>query len=262
MNFLIVDDEPMALRDLKQALTAAVPDCEIFAFSSPVRALAQAEAMDCHVAFLDIEMGSSNGLVLAKKLKDMQPDLHIIFVTSYAKYAVDAFRIHATGYLLKPVSKEGILRELTFLYGKEIVPQKKIRVQTFGGFEVFVNDVPLTFKRSKAKELLALLIDRRGASLTAAEICAFLWENESAGQSQKSYLRTLVTELKAALCEAGIADAFVKRHNSYSIVPDKLYCDSYRFIAGEPQAINNYRHDYLPAYSWAELSVPMFEIEM
>ncbi len=260
MKYLIVDDEPMALRDLQEVLTSAVPDCKTAPFSSPAKALEQAKTIVFHAAFLDIEMGSVNGLVLARQLKDIQPNIHIIFVTSYAKYAVDAFKIHATGYLLKPVAEEDILRELTFLYGINVPQKQKIRVQTFGGFEVFVNNVPIQFRRRKAKELLALLIDRRGASLTAAEICAILWEDAPMGQSRKSYLRTLVTDLKSALDEAGIQDVFIKRHNSFAIASDKLDCDSYRFLKGDPQAVNSYRHDYMPAYSWAEFSMPLFEL--
>ncbi|WP_312279830.1 hypothetical protein [Oscillibacter sp.] len=104
---------------------------------------------------LKIEMGSTNGLVLAKQLK---PDLHIIFVTSYAQYAVDAFKLHATGYLMKPALTEDITQELTFLYGEGIPSAKQVRVQTFGCFEISVDGKPLQFKRSKAKELLVCLI--------------------------------------------------------------------------------------------------------
>ncbi|HWR22291.1 MAG TPA: response regulator [Feifaniaceae bacterium] len=254
-----MDDEPMALRDLQQALAEAAPSCGILPFSSPGRALEQAKDASFHVAFLDIEMGVTSGLVLAKQLKDLQPDIHIIFVTSHAQYAVDAFRLHATGYLMKPALAEDIRRELTFLYGEGAPPGKKARVQTFGGFEVFADERPLQFRRSKAKELLALLIDRRGASLTMAEACAVLWEDEAGSQSQKSYLRTVVTELKATLHEAGIEDILIKRHNSLAIDPEKLDCDSYRFLEGDPQAVNSYRHDYLLPFSWAEFSVSLFD---
>lgn len=259
MKFLIVDDEPMALRDLDEALKEAVPDCEVLAFASPRKALTQARGISVHAAFLDIEMGTTSGLVLAKQLKDIQPDIHIIFVTSYAKYAVDAFRLHATGYLMKPALSGDIRRELTFIYGEGIPSGKKARVQTFGGFEVFVDGKPLQFRRSKAKELLACLVDRRGASMTTAEACAILWEDDVAGQSQKSYLRTVVTELKATLYDAGIGEILRKSHNSFAVDPAQLDCDSYRFLDGDPQAVNSYRHDYMPAYSWAEFSVSLFE---
>ena len=117
MNFLAIDDEPLCLDDLRFALEDAAPGCTCACFSSPSRALEQARTEPFDAAFLDIEMGGANGLALAKQLKDLQPDLHIIFVTGYEKYAVSAFAIHASGYLLKPVDSGDLKRELTFLYG-------------------------------------------------------------------------------------------------------------------------------------------------
>ena len=143
MRFLVVDDEAFALKDLEEALREAKPDCTLVSFISPSQALKYAKIEPVEVAFLDIELGSMNGLVLAKSLKDILPEIHIIFVTSYEKYAVGAFQIHAIGYLMKPVTAEDIKRELTFLYGNDTADNRKVRVQTFGGFDVFVHGKPL-----------------------------------------------------------------------------------------------------------------------
>ena len=91
------------------------------------------------MAFLDIEMSGMTGLELTVRLRENDPDIRIVFVTAYSQYAVEAFGVHATGYLLKPVDREALQRELTFIYEKE-EPKKRIRVQTFGGFDVFVAD--------------------------------------------------------------------------------------------------------------------------
>lgn len=258
MNYITVDDEPFALEDIGAVLREAAPGCTLYSFSVPSKALEYAKAWPVDVAFLDIELGSMNGLVLAKKLKDLRPDVSIIFVTSHEQYAVEAFRLHATGYLMKPATAEAIHRELTFLYGKR-AQTKKLRVQTFGGFDVFVNGRPLQFKRAKTKELLAYLIDRRGNSITTGEACAVLWEDGAGSSAQKSYLRNLVTDLRTVLNSAGAGDILIKGFNRMAIDPDRLDCDSYRFLAGDPQAVNSYRHDYLPGYSWAEFSVSVLE---
>lgn len=251
MNYIAVDDEPLALKDLEQALSEAAPDCALSCFTTSGKALAFAQSTPVDAAFLDIELGSMSGLVLAKQLKDMRPQMHIIFVTSYEQYAVKAFQLHATGYLMKPVTADDIRRELTFIYGETPRP-KQVRVQTFGGFEVFVEGKPLLFKRAKSKELLAYLIDRRGVSVTAADACAALWGDESGKESKKSYFRTIVKGLREALQEAGAEDILLRSWNSLAIVPDRLDCDSYRFLAGDPVAVNSYRHDYLVDYEWAE----------
>lgn len=258
MNYIAVDDEPFALEDIEEALHAAAPDAELHCFTVPRKALEYAETSPVDIAFLDIELGSTSGLVLAKQLKDVQPDVHIIFVTSHEQYALKAIQLHATGYLMKPATEEDILRELTFLYGAQD-ETKMLRVQTFGGFDVFMGDRPLLFKRAKAKELLAYLIDRRGNSVTTGEACAVLWEDAAGGVGQKSYLRTVVTDLRATLRSAQVEEVLIKGFNSLAIDPNRLDCDSYRFLEGDPQAINSYRRDYLPNYSWAEFSIGVLE---
>ncbi|MBC8570294.1 response regulator [Zongyangia hominis] len=251
MNYIAVDDEPFALKDLEEALHEAVPDAVLHSFNTPSKALDYAGSTLVNVAFLDIELGSVSGLVLAKKLKDLRPEVHIIFVTSHEQYAVKAFELHATGYLMKPATAEDIRRELTFLYG-ETSQKKRVRVQTFGGFDVFVDGVPLEFKRAKSKELLAYLIDRRGVSATAAAACAALWGDASIEAGKKNYFRTIVKGLREALKEAGIEHILLRSWNSLAIIPEQLDCDSYHFLDGDPQAVNSYRHDYLTDYEWAE----------
>lgn len=253
MRFLAVDDEAFELDDLEEVLREVMPDCELACFTRPSKALQYAASEAVDVAFLDIELGSINGLVLAKQLKDIQPDMHIIFVTGFDRYALGAFKIHATGYLIKPAIPEDIRRELTFLYG-DYDRRKKVRVQTFGGFDVFVEDKPLVFGRSKSRELLAYLIDRRGNSVTTGEACAVLWEDESGGLRKRDYFRVVIMELKKVLKAAGVSDILVVAHNSFAINPELLDCDSYRFMQGDPEAVNNYRHDYMLPYSWAEFT--------
>ena len=111
MRFLAVDDERLAREELKHLLQKTVPESEIIACASAKEALAMAQESLFDIAFLDIELGTYNGIWLAKQLKDLQPKLSIIFVTSYSEYAVEAFSIHATGYLLKPIQMEHIQRE-------------------------------------------------------------------------------------------------------------------------------------------------------
>ncbi|WP_308753456.1 response regulator [uncultured Anaerotruncus sp.] len=260
MRYLAVDDEAFALDDLEEALREVDPEYKLARFTMPSEALDYAACAPVNVAFLDVELGSTSGLVLAKKLKDLRPRTSIIFVTAHEQYALGAIRLHATGYLLKPVTADDIRRELTFLY-EEGRMQKKVRVKTFGGFDVYVDGRPLTFHRSKTKELLAYLVDRRGASVTSGEACAVLWEEKSAGPVQKSYLRTVTSDLRATLRDAGVEEILVKGHDWLAIVPSRLDCDSYRFLEGDPQAVNSYRRDYMICYSWAEFSMGIHETE-
>ncbi|HAB93378.1 MAG TPA: histidine kinase [Lachnospiraceae bacterium] len=257
MVFLAVDDERPALYDLTSALQEVAPGSQILTASSGRKALELVKSYQIDVAFLDIEIGGTNGIDLARKIREMQPDVRIIFVTSHDSYALDAFSVHATGYLLKPVFSEDLARELTFAYPEK--PQKRIRIQTFGGFDIFVDGKPLSFRRSKAKELLALLVDRRGGTLTSREACAYLFEDASYDESQSAYFRMIVAELSRTLEAANARDILLRERNQLSIDPTQFDCDAYDFLAGDPVAINSYRGDYMSCYSWAEYSVGMFE---
>lgn len=258
MTFLLVDDEPFALKDLAELLQKAAPGSIIASFIKPGKALEYAKSNAVDIAFLDIELGSMNGLVLAKKLKDILPETHIIFVTGHEKYAVDAFRLHATGYLMKPATIEDVRRELTFLYGHSC-PSRKIRVQTFGGFDVFADGKPLVFGRSKAKELLAYLVDRKGSTVTTAQACAALWEDGAGEAKNKEYLRVLIKELRKTLKSAGMEQILIKTYNSLAIRPEMLDCDSYRFFEGDAEAVNQYKQNYMPGYAWAEFTLGEME---
>lgn len=251
MRFLAVDDEQLLLNKLVNTLKVARPEAEILSFSWPDDALSAAEQSSIDVAFLDIQMGGMSGLELAGRLKKIKPDIHIIFVTGYSEYAVNAFSLHATGYLLKPVDEAAVLRELTFIYGEE-KQKSRIRIQTFGGFDVFVDDIPVKFERQKAKELLAFLVDRRGASATTGEAYAVLFEDEPYSVSKRAYFRNIVKSLKDTLKNVGAEEIIAKDYNSLAVVPEAFDCDYYRFLKSDPIAINFYQNDYLPSYSWAE----------
>ena len=257
MNFLVVDDEPLILKDLEDTLKRIRPSCTVHSFTSARQALSEAEREIYDAAFLDIELSYTNGILLAKQLKELQPNLPVVFVTSYEKYAVDAFSIHAAGYLLKPVEEEQLERELTFLKLKNIA--KRCVITTFGGFDISVDGKPLSFKRAKAKELLAYLVDRKGCSVTTKEACAVLWEDLPYNSARKNYFQTLMVELKNTLKEAGAENILHKSRNSYAVNPQNFDCDYYRFLQGDITAINQSHGDYLICYSWAEFTIGRIE---
>ncbi|MDR3766273.1 MAG: response regulator [Butyricicoccus sp.] len=258
MNFLLVDEEQRCLDELRCVLEKVAPGCVCTVLTSSAQVLEQARSHPFDVAFLEIQTQTISGLTLAKQLREIQPTLPIIFVTGSPEYALSAFSIHANGYLLKPVSMEDIRRELTFLFGeKPLAPV--IEAKMFGGFELLVDGQPLVFKRAKSKELLACLIDRRGAGLTTREACNLLWEDGVYSTARKNYFQTIVHDLRQTLSKAGIESLLIKSHNRIAIDTSMLDCDSYRLLDGDPQAISSYRHDYLPGYSWAEFTIGKLE---
>ena len=248
MRVLLVDDEELQLTRLEKTVKNVLSvGCEIVRYSNPVLAAEESVDNKIDVAFLDIEMPVLNGIGLAKKLKKNNPQVNIIFVTAYDHYALDAYKLHASGYVTKPVSEEKVRAEIEALrYPVEIKATKKLQVKCFGNFEVFSLGTPLNFRYAKTKELLAYLVDREGASVNVNELNAVLWDED-----HKSYLRNLIVDLKEALKAVGADEVFINRRNAYSVDPDKLDCDAYAYKRNDPDAVRAYRGEYMAQYSWA-----------
>lgn len=165
MNLFVVDDEIHALNYLATILRETYPHSEILSFSKTKDALSKAKNVKCDVAFLDIRMDEKNGIQLARELKDINGDTNIIFTTAYSEYALDAYRVYASDYLMKPISTEAVQSAMKHLRNP-VLPsaEDKLRIQCFGNFEVFSDDKPVVFKRAKTKELFAYLVDRKGST--------------------------------------------------------------------------------------------------
>ncbi len=253
MIIIVVDDEKPAMEKLVKQLTSIKPSANVIGFLNPLEALEYSSSNNVEIAFLDIEMYGICGLDLAKKLKEVNPCTNVIFVTGYASYAVDAFKIKAQGYILKPASNEDIIEELQAITPM-LNPPKKLRAHTFGNFEVFYNDVPIKFRRSKSKELLAYLIDRKGAACTTGEIITALWEERRHDETTKSLLRNVVSDLISSLRNVCDLEIIIKSRNSITINTCNLDCDYYNFLNGDARVISTFSGEYMLNYSWGEMT--------
>ncbi|WP_080800901.1 response regulator [Arabiibacter massiliensis] len=259
-----MDDEPMALRALEQALRSAVPDAEIACCTTSNEAIALAERSPLDVAFLDIETDQLGGIELARRLKEIDARTGIVFATAYSQYAVEAFSLHASGYLLKPITAEAVAKELRHL-GAPIAPvprQALLCIKTFGNFEVLHNGRPLSFPRSKAKEMLAYLVHKRGTGCTVRELASVLFEDRAYTLSIQRQMQTIKSTLNSTLKSVGAQDVIVKNYNSLAIDVNAVDCDYYRFLEGDPAAVNAYAGEYLSNYSWAEFVVGYLDRRM
>ncbi len=256
MLIFAIDDEKSALELLSSAIAEAVPEAEIMSFNKSSDALNSIieDKKYPDIVFSDIRMPGVDGLELAVKIKNNAPDTKIVFVTGYSDYAVDAFKIHANGYIMKPVAKEDILSELDNLNINLDYEKEKLCVRCFGKFEVFYNGVPVRFKRLQTKELFAFLIDQNGASSTAEEAASAIWENEIDMQKAKHRLRNLVNDLRSTLKELGKEDVIIKTGRTIAVNKSLVDCDYYRMLDGDMDAVNSYRGEYMNQYSWAQFT--------
>ena len=247
MIAIAVDDEPLMLGALTKAIKASGDITSVTDFTSCEDALDFIQSNPADIAFLDINMRGMGGLALAEKILNACPDCKIVFCTGYEEYAIPAFKLHASGYLLKPISAKDVQVEIDNIKGIR-QNQKPLAVKCFGNFEVFAKGEKLTFKRSKTKELFAFLVDRNGAGVTVAEIGVALWENDE-DQKNHNYIHQLFRDLRQSLEAVGVEEIFERNNYFYSINPEKLDCDYYAYLkTGKPE----FRGEYMSQYSWAE----------
>ncbi|WP_455682647.1 response regulator [Thomasclavelia sp.] len=263
MNILVVEDEKLVLNSLVEELEKVFSGEKIMGVQTVTGALRYLDQIlesneIIAYAFLDIRLRGMLGLELGKRIKEKSARTKIVFCTAYSEYACDAYKMHAIGYLLKPIFAADIIETLKAMdkdwINEDSELSQDIRVQTFGNFEIFINGKPIKFDREKAKELLAYLVDRRGSSISMGELSAILWEDKPLDRSTMGQTRVVVSSLRKTLKESGIDDLLIKTWNHLAIDSSKIKCDLYDFLEGDILAINSYSGEYMKNYSWAEFT--------
>ena len=248
MQIMAVDDENAALSVLMDAIAEATTeqytDMHIEGFRSTGEALSYAKEHALDVAFLDIEMREMTGLELARKLKGISPKINIVFVTGYSEYMKQAISLHVAAELDNLLHPIEVTEEIT--------------IRTFGNFEVLCNGKPVEFERSKAKELLAYLVSRGGATVTRKEIAAILFENQEYDIKTQDYISKIYRSLRMTLKSIHAEDILIKGRNLYGVDLSKVNCDSMDYLNGLPYAINLFQGEYMSQYSWAEGMIGRF----
>ncbi|MCI6505449.1 MAG: response regulator [Ruminococcus sp.] len=259
MNILALDDEELMLWALTDSLEKVFNENDIIkGFEESEDAIGFVKSLGnkpLDYAFLDIRLRGSNGIDVAKEIKKLKPKTKILFCTAYSDRAIDAFGVNAVGYLLKPITPEKIrnsLEQLSLMFSNigDIPTEKKVEIKTFGNFDVFVDKKPIHWKRLKAKELLALLVDKKGASVTNVEIAITLWEDDNKVKS----VPTIISSLRHTLKDYGVEDILIRSRNHTAIDTTKVLCDVYEFYDGKATALNLYQGEYMANYSWAEFT--------
>lgn len=112
-NIIMVDDRKIFLSGALPILEEVFPNAIITGFTRPSEAIEFAKINLISLAFLDIEIGGkTDGLELCKILLKINPQTTVIFLTNYVEYSFDAWSTGASGFFLKPVTKEGIIEQL------------------------------------------------------------------------------------------------------------------------------------------------------
>lgn len=247
MKTIIVDDERIILSMEAAVIGKALPGVEIATFKSAEEALNYADGNQIDIAFLDINMKGITGLELAKQLQQRNSHVNIIFCTGFSEYALDAYNLYASAYLVKPISEEAILKAVSQLRFP-IAEKKRVVARCFGNFELLCDNQPIKFKNGKTKELFAYLIDRNGALLSTNEIMAAMFGDEDKG----SYMRNLKADLVATFEALGIDDVLSQQNKHIGVLRDKIECDYFEFLDGKKELFHG---EYMSQYSFGEATL-------
>lgn len=247
MIAIAIDDEQLMLYALVKAVKASDDIDEVTGFSNCDEALDWVASNTPDIAFLDINMRGINGIGLAEKITALHPNCKIVFCTGYEEYAVSAFKIHASGYLLKPISAEDVQKEIDVIKNRK-TEKVLLNAKCFGNFDISSNGEKLTFRRTKSKEMLAFLIDRNGADVSAKEIAAALWE-DGTKENNRNYFHQVLFDVRQALEKVGAEDVLQKNGYFYSVDTSKISCDYYSYLkTGQPE----FQGEYMTQYSWTD----------
>ncbi|MBR6090776.1 MAG: response regulator [Anaerolineaceae bacterium] len=112
LNVIIVDDRKIVLSGAVPILEETIPNAVITGFTRPSEAIEYAKENRVALAFLDIELGKTNGLDLCRTLLEINPRTNVVYLTAYIEYSFDAWSTGASGFMLKPITTEGVREQL------------------------------------------------------------------------------------------------------------------------------------------------------
>jgi two-component system LytT family response regulator len=236
LKAIIVDNEAPAIDVLKILLEESGQVRVVGGFLKASDALDGLQLLQPDVAFLDIEMPEIDGLELAENILAVNGDVEIVFVTAYDQYALEAFRVNALDYLLKPLSRENVEKTVDrLLKRKKSLPASRNhpvggRIYCFGKLSVYgtAGGQPIRWRTAKAEELFAYMLQHREKEVSKWKICDALWP-ESETEKIDIYLHTTIYKMKKALTAAKIKFDFKFINGCYWLSLNDAYIDAAEF---------------------------------
>ena len=251
MRAIVVDDEQIMLKRFER-LSKDIKDLHIACtFESAADALLYAADNPVDIAFIDIELPVMNGIDLAMRLREIRSDILIVFVTAYDDYVWQFNRVGGDYYILKPYTKETLDMAMDKIRLMARRQQKRLYIQTFGRFVVKEGDRPLPLT-GKAKEILALVVTRRGKEISNEEIYSTIWEGREYNNEQMSVFYNALGRLRRLLKKEGCENLLITTPHGQMINTDMFDCDYYAWQDGNMGERDLFDGEFMSEYSWGE----------
>lgn len=231
----------------------------VYAATGPAQAAARAEWEELDALVLILPLSEGDALTLLEKLRRRQPRLQVVFVADDERFAMDAWRGEACGYLVEPVDREELRKALDRACCLGGAEHTEIELSTFGRFDLFLNGRAVKFKHEKARELLALLTARMGGTTPMDLVIDRLWEGEEYNAAVKVKYRKAVMHLRQTLNELGFPWMLHASRGQLWMDFTGIKCDYFSLIHGDPRAFALYHGAFMTDFSWSEYYLPMIE---
>lgn len=272
VNIVIIDDEKLAIDVLTIVLEELTQFsiCMKGSFTDAMDAFDLFEREQIDLVFLDIEMLDVHGLQIAKLMLAKYPQIQLIFVTAHSQFAVDAFDVAATDYLLKPVHEQRL--EKAMIKAQQIYDSRRetqtdiidanLYVRVFGGFQLLdTEQKTVKWRTKKVSELFLFLWLHQKKPLLNVVIMENLWPEVEPERASVN-LHTTIYQLRKTLKQYGSDNPILLVNNHYQLSM-KIGSDYEQLLAliereqhdeqSIQQILNCYEDDFLAAeeYSWA-----------
>jgi len=241
MKVLLVDDEPRALERLEKMCRINSALEIVGAFTQPKEALAYAEDHEIELVLLDIEMPHLTGIAFAEQLFELKPSVEVIFITAYDQYAIEAFKVAAVGYLLKPITQEELdqqierrlkkrndlmkINEMTKKDNSWLADKTTVNIYCMGGFQcVAPNGAVIKWRTQKAEELVAILAHHQFKPVSKDYIIDQLWPQMSYERASKN-LHAICYYIRDTFSALGFNDVLIRSKGTFMLNQQKFTLD-------------------------------------
>lgn len=181
ISVIVVDDEWYNLEEISDLVEKTEFMNVVGKYQNPLKVLETATIGSLQAAFIDIEMPEMDGITLAETLLEINPEMMIIFITSWNQYAVQAFDLNALDYIMKPIKMDRFKRMVEKIQNevslKVATKSKALTIKCFNRFEICMDDTPVKWERAKAEELFAFLLMHHKKFVHKEVIIENLWPN-------------------------------------------------------------------------------------
>jgi Response regulator containing CheY-like receiver and SARP domains len=230
MRAIVVDDEPLACRQLDHLLKDSGAFEQIITYSDPEKALKDAQGQHPDAAFLDIEMPEISGIELAEALQSEVAGIQIVFTTAYNEFAIKAFDLNAVDYVLKPIMKDRIEKTIQRLIincraaeNTATDAQGTYGIQCFESLKFYridgwgkISYIPVKWRTSRARELYAYLLKEHGRFVSKDTLTDLLWP-DSDPEKANTQLYSTIYQIRKLMEKLPFHHHLVKNDIGYSL---------------------------------------------